>query len=288
MKYALFLGCKIPYYLEYYERSTRAVLTEVGVELVDLEFNCCGYPIRSLHLESFLLSSARSLALAEQHQLDIITPCKCCFGTIKQAMNYLTEDESMKERINTTLREEGLEWNGTNDVKHLLSALVRDVGPDRIREKIKHQFNGLKLAVHYGCHALRPSDVTKFDDPLDPTIFEELVSLTGVQCVDWSRRLGCCGGPLWRRNDELSLALMQKKVDDAKQSEADFLCVACTYCQIQFDVRQAEVVSRNGNSPGLGSILPTQLLGLSMGLDEESLGLSDLKMKSGDIRDYLD
>ena len=37
MKYALFLGCNIPARLKQYESSSRAVLEELGVELVDLD-----------------------------------------------------------------------------------------------------------------------------------------------------------------------------------------------------------------------------------------------------------
>lgn len=42
MKFALFLGCRIPSQLPAYEASTRAVLAHLGVALVDLPFTCCG------------------------------------------------------------------------------------------------------------------------------------------------------------------------------------------------------------------------------------------------------
>ena len=85
MEYALFLGCKIPYFVPQYETATRSVCSELGVGLIDIEFNCCGYPVRNLDFDSFLLSSARNLALAEQAGLQITTPCKCCYGSLKKA-----------------------------------------------------------------------------------------------------------------------------------------------------------------------------------------------------------
>ncbi len=42
MKFALFLGCNIPARVEQYDTSARAVLKQVGVQLVDIrDFNCC-------------------------------------------------------------------------------------------------------------------------------------------------------------------------------------------------------------------------------------------------------
>ena len=129
------------------------------------------------------------------------------------------------------------------------------------------------MAAHYGCHALRPSDVMQFDNPLAPTIFERLVELTGASAVDWPRRLDCCGQPLLESNEHLSLRLMQTKVADARQAGADTLCTACTYCQVQFGQVQHSLGAALIPEP-LPSVLFPQLLGLSMGLPPEDLGLS--------------
>ena len=86
MKFALFLGCNIPARVEQYEAASRAVLGELGVELIDTDrFNCCGYPIRNFDFKAFLLASVRNLALAEELGLNVMTLCKCCFGTLKGA-----------------------------------------------------------------------------------------------------------------------------------------------------------------------------------------------------------
>ncbi len=79
MAYSLFAGCKIPYYLPEYGNSTVTLLKRFGIELLDLEFNCCGYPVRDIDFQSFLFAGVRNLALAEQKNTDIVTPCKCCY-----------------------------------------------------------------------------------------------------------------------------------------------------------------------------------------------------------------
>ncbi len=271
MKFAYFKGCKIPYYLEHYGISTRAVLKPFGVKLVDLDFNCCGYPNRDLHFESFILSAARNLALAEKKKLDILTPCKCCFGALKHAIYFLNENEQLRRDINTELSREGLTWKGKCRVKHLLTVLSDDIGLPAIYASIVKPLSGLNVAAHYGCHALRPSNVVHFDDPLNPSIFEDLIYATGAKPVDWPRRLDCCGNPIYGKNNAISLALMQTKVNDALETGADIICTACTYCQLQFDTIQGTLPNRDRHARQIPAVLYPQLLGLSMGLPERVL-----------------
>lgn len=287
MKFALFTGCKIPYFVPQYETASRMVLREFGVELVDIEFNCCGYPVHHLDFNSFILSSARNLALAEKEGLDILTPCKCCFGSLKKAGYLLKEHDTLRNEVNASLKEDGLEYEGTVEAKHLLSVLFHEVGLDGLREKVTRPYRGLKIATHYGCHALRPGNVTQFDDPVAPTKFDQLVEVTGAESVDWPMKLQCCGNPLLGKNDALSRDLTEKKLVDGKQAGAHCLCVACTYCQIQFDTVQKQIVSEKGNGLTLPSILYPQLLGLSMGMEGEELGITMNEMALDGIANYL-
>jgi heterodisulfide reductase subunit B2 len=279
MKFAFFKGCKIPYYLEQYGTSTRAVLKTFGVRLVDLDFNCCGYPNRDINFEAFILSAARNMALAEKKGLDILTPCKCCYGSLKHAIHFMRDNDVLRTAINRNLKKEKLEWKGTTKVKHLLTVLSDDIGLPAIYASIAKPLVDLNVAPHYGCHALRPSTIVHFDDPLAPSIFEDLISATGARPVEWPRRLDCCGNPLLGKNDALSLAMMQNKIDDAAESGADCICTACTYCQIQFDTVQADAADSELATPMMPSILYTQLLGISMGLPERRLGIDLNKIK---------
>jgi heterodisulfide reductase subunit B len=68
--------------------------------------------------------------------------------------------------------------------------------------------------------------------------------------------------------------LTQKKLQGAKQAGADYLCVACSYCQLQFDRVQAMLLSRRGKELQLPSLLYPQLLGLCLGIDEGKLGIA--------------
>ncbi len=277
MKFALFLGCKIPFHLKQYGLSTKNIFDLLGVELVDIEFNCCGYQLRHFNFEAFILSAARNMAMAEQQNLDILTPCKCCFGSLKYADHFLKKDDMLQKRINKLLDNENLKWTGNSEVKHLLSVLYHDVGIDTLKNQVKKPFKDLKVAASYGCHVLRPEKIVQFDNSLAPTIFENLVEITGAKSVQWTKRLECCGNPLWDKNSELSLNLMEKKISSASEVGADCLCTACTYCQIQFDtIQNDKYIKPHEKMP---AVLYSQLLGLSLGLDKKDLGIKSNNTK---------
>jgi heterodisulfide reductase subunit B len=258
------------------------------VGLVDIrEFNCCGYPLRNIEFKVFLLSSARNLALAEKKNLNVMALCKCCYGSLKKADFLMKENASLKKEVNTTLEKEGLKYDGRIEVKHLLSVLHKDVGLEAIKGKMATTFKGLKIATHYGCHALRPSQVVGFDNPVAPTLFDQLVEATGAESIGWPMKLECCGAPLWGINDRLSMDLTLKKLTDGKKSGADYVCAACPYCHIQFDKVQKMILSqRNVNHP-LPSILYTQLLGLTLGIDRKALGLEMNEIPISGIEELL-
>ena len=288
MKFAFFLGCNIPARVQHYEMSARAILERLNIDLVDIrEFNCCGYPMRNNDFKTFVLFSARNLALAESRGLDMITLCKCCYGSLKKADHLMKEDPSIRDEVNSILSNEGLEYKGSIQVKHLLTVLHKDVGIKAIKEKITGSYKDLNIATHYGCHALRPSDITQFDDPIAPVLFDQLVEATGAKSIEWSSKLDCCGAPALGVNDKLSMELTKKKLANGRQSGAHFLCVACPYCQLQFDSVQSLLTSNYGCDQALPSLVFPQLLGLAMGIEEDALGMGMNQIDVARIRAFL-
>jgi heterodisulfide reductase subunit B len=288
MKFAIFLGCNIPIRLKQYETASRAVLEALGVRLVDIrEFNCCGYPLRNIDLKAFVLSSARNLALAEKENLNMLVLCKCGYGTFRMADHLMKENAKLREEVNAILGKEGLRYEGETQIKHLLSVLFNDVGTEAIRERIARPYENLRVATHYGCHALRPSGIVEFDDPLAPTIFDQLVEATGAESVEWSMKLECCGAPLLGTNDELSWKFTEKKLADAKRAGAHYLATGCPFCQIQFDTMQQTNESERGTNHHVPAILYPQLLGLCMGIDKAILGLHNAEIDIAGVENFL-
>ncbi|MGD8519544.1 MAG: CoB--CoM heterodisulfide reductase iron-sulfur subunit B family protein [Desulfobacterales bacterium] len=288
MKFALFQGCNIPARVEQYAAATAAVTRKLGIELVDMaEFNCCGYPARNTDFRAFVLSAAKNLAVAQKAGLDMLVMCKCCYGSLKKVENILHHDKKLKTEINGFLAKENLEYRNGIQIKHLLSVLYHDVGLDSLKERITKVYSGLQIAVSYGCHALRPSIVTAFDDPVSPKIFDELVEITGAFSVDWSRKLDCCGAPLTGINDQLAMEMAQKKITSAREASANFICTACPYTQLQFDKIQTYWSAGADDTELLAPILYPQLLGLSMGIDEKILGIAENGIDLSGITSFL-
>ena len=272
--YALFLGCTIPARVQPYESATRAVLDKLGVRLVDCrDFACCGYPLRNVDQRAFLHSAARNLALANRLGLEMMVLCKCCFGSLKAAQHILRRDTAARSDVDRRLREQGLRLDVDIEVKHLLSVLYHDIGADTLKEKVTQPLTGRKISAHVGCHALRPSHITQFDDPVSPRIFDGLVEVTGAESIQWDTKLDCCGAPLLGVNDELSMALTRNKLNMASKAGADHLCTACPYCQLQFDTVRQRIMEGNVPSDVVPPLLYPQLLGWSMGIGHKLLGI---------------
>jgi len=288
MKFALFEGCNIPVRVKQYADATRAVFNKLDIELVELsQFNCCGYPVRNIDQRAFFLSAAKNLALAEAAGLDLMAMCKCCYGSLKKAEYALSSDPDLNKDINDILSKEKLRYEGRVRISHLLTVLHGDVGLEALKPLILKTYNGLQIAVSYGCHALRPSKITGFDDPVAPTLFDELVEITGAYSVDWSRKLDCCGAPLTGVNDSLAMDMALNKINSAREAGAHYVCTACPYTHLQFDWVQNEMAGSSGDWEPLAAILYPQLLGLSMGIDEQTLGLSENRLGLADISSYL-
>ena len=281
LKYLLFLGCVIPYRIPSYEVSARKVLERLGVEVVEMpDFNCCGLPLDAVDHDAMLVLAARNLCLAEKEGLDILTLCPGCAGTLRKVNKHLQEDKKLKERINGILKEVGLEFQGGKiRVRHLIQALVEDVGLDRIKQEIVKPLVGLKVAEHNGCHVLRPTKYIGFDDPENPVLLKKLIEATGAECLDYMYKTDCCGAPIIGVNDQIPLRLAGDKLRNVKAVNAEALITVCPFCHMMFDINQPRIERLLDEKFGIPALHYPQLLGLAMGFTPEELALDELRVK---------
>ncbi|WP_321495119.1 CoB--CoM heterodisulfide reductase iron-sulfur subunit B family protein [uncultured Desulfobacter sp.] len=270
MKYALFSGCRTGFDIPQHSKSAKAVLSKLNVGLEEqLDFGCCGYPVKEKNIDAYLLLAIRNLAIAQAHHLPVLTLCKCCFGSFKQAEHYFTNYPDKQVKINKILEKEGLNYKGGVKVHHMLTLLDREIDKNFIRQSIKHPLDKIKVAPSYGCHALRPSSITGLDDRPDaPEIFERIIALTGAEPVNWSKRLECCGNPLLEKNNDLARDFIMEKYKTAKEEGANIICTACNYCHMQFEYGR-DLILKSESTPPIPAILLPQLLGLAMGLEKD-------------------
>ncbi len=276
MKYAYYLGCWIPARVNQYDLSTRAIAKKLGIELVDLEgAGCCGTVlVRSVDFKTNLVMSARILALAKSMGLDLLVLCNGCYESLVEAENLVKTNENLREQVNTILKStDNLVYEGDEKIKHLIQVLYDDIGLERLRDEIKRPLDGLRVAVHYGCHILRPSSRLKFDNAENPKILDELVEITGAKSIYWPLKLWCCGSPMLAVDRNLSLSIAGMKLKSAKEAGADCIVTICPSCQIQFDTLQPEISKVTGEQYNIPVLLYPQLLGLALGFTPEEVGL---------------
>jgi heterodisulfide reductase subunit B len=276
MKYALFLGCTIPARSRQYELSTRKVARKLGIELVDLEnFICCGFPVKSSDRKSAMILAGYNLALAEKNNQDLCVLCSSCTSALTEASHYLSEHENQRAEVNESLGRVGLKYEGGVKVRHFARILYEEIGFDELKKHFTKSLEGLRVASHYGCHYLKPSEIYDgFDQVEDPYTLDGMIALTGATVVDYSNKKRCCGGPVLAVDEKTALAVAKEKLDDIVEAGADIINLVCPFCSVMYDSNQKGIETQFNVTYNLPVLYLTQILGLAMGLDRKELGLN--------------
>ncbi len=287
MKYALYLGCTIQTEQYGFEMSTRETLPKLGVELVDVDgFSCCGYPLRSLNSFSWIYLTARNLAIADEIGMDLLPLCNGCHLSMCEVKHALDSDPELRKSVNGYLSVEGLEYTGESDVRHLIEVLNDDIGVEKIKSSLTKRLEGLKLASHYGCHAIRPSSIGRPDEAEGPHILDDLTVALGAEAVDYPEKLDCCGASLVVSDPDTSFKISGMKLKAIQKRGFDGMVTVCPFCHKMYDAKQGAIKTvLQDEEIDLPVLYYTQLLGLAMGLDEEELGIN---FNLSPVEDVLD
>lgn len=274
MKYAFFIGCVSPVMARQNELATRRVAKELDVELMDVfDFACCGFPIRSVDVETSLLLAARNLSIAEGLGLNICTICTGCTGTLTEANKELKENDKLREEVNKKLSKIGREYNGGVDVKHFAKILYTDIGLEKIKGKVRKSLEHLTIASHYGCHYLKPSRAYgKGEDTEFPRSLDELITLTGAKSVNYEDKMQCCGGNILGVDENVTFNIAGRKLDHITAATADAINLICPLCNIIYDRNQRIIERKFNKSYGIPVLFYSQILGLALGVSQEELG----------------
>jgi len=277
MEIAYFLGCIMNNRYPGIEKATRILFDKLDIELKDMEgASCCPAPgvFGSFDKKTWASIAARNVTIAEDMGSDIMTECNGCFGSLFETNLMLKEDEAMKDEINEVLAEAGREFKGTVDVRHFAEILYNEVGLDKLAELVDNPLN-LNVAVHYGCHFLKPTAEIKIDNAEKPTILDEIVETTGAKSIPYKDKMLCCGagGGLRSRDIDVTLSFTKEKLDNMTAAGIDAIINVCPFCHLQFDVGQTEVNKQYGTDFKIPVFHLAQLLGLAIGLGSDELTL---------------
>ena len=264
MKIGYYPGCSLESTAREYDLSFRAVASKVGLELVEIpDWNCCG--ASSAHAVDPLLAvalPARNLMIAEAMGIDVTAPCAACFLRLMESQKRMDEDVPLRKEIEEVL---GRRSRGFVKVYHPLTVFSQAAIKKKIKGAIVNKLKGLRVVCYYGCYLVRPPETTRFADPENPMVMDELIELTGAQVLDWSWKVDCCGGGHALLRPELVEPLVNEIMDGARKAGAHGIVTACPLCQSNLETRQK-------GSSALPIFYFTELLGLAMGLDKEAEG----------------
>ncbi len=274
LKYAWFPGCWVAYRMPYVEKSDRLVMERFGIEIEEMKgATCCPEAqfMEAVDRRAWLTLAARNISIAEGMGRDILTPCPGCYETLKMARGILKEDEEMAGIVGEALKKIGVVYRGTSDTTHLAGVLYDKVGIEAIRKAIVRPLTGLRVAVHYGCHLLRPSKYLDFDDPTSPRKLDELVEATGAVSVNYMRKTMCCGGPAGVVDREIGIKILREKLYWIKKAKVDAIVVACPSCYMHMDGNQPYVEEMFEEKYSIPVLWYTELLNWAMGVDPKDL-----------------
>lgn len=277
-EYTVFWGCMIPFRHPQIEVAARISLPTCGIKIFDAEgFTCCPDPwnMKASSLEDWLTIAMRNLAVGESSSRDLITLCNGCFSTLKEASHIFKNGGEACSAAKERISRHGLSFKGNTNVFHVASVLAK-LG-SQVTSSVSRPLSGIRVAIHHGCHLLRPSSVVEFDDPFDPSLIENFISSLGCEVVRYEGYTDCCGNA--SRSQELSLSLAAKKCKAMKEAGADAIVVACPACFEQFDIGQVEIRRRLGDDFSLPVLHIVQILALAQGVEPSSLGFDRHRTK---------
>ena len=284
MEFAIFLGCTIPLKFPHFEFAFREVASILNVELKEMEgASCCPEPVslQSLNVDTWLTLGARNLAIAERMGLDVLTICSGCYETLKTVSVLLEEDKTHLEKVNSILNKIGYEYKGSSKVLHFVELFSRDDMLEEIKKRIVKPLDDLNLAVHYGCHLIRPSKIMQLDDPERPYKMDKILEVLGAKSVAFASKLECCGYCA-RLNEDIGFKLVEQKIGELKdlQEEVDALIAVCPACVSQYD-RKEKILSRKlGKELDIPVLYLPELMALAFGVESERLSLTNRSIKA--------
>lgn len=273
LNYSYFPGCSLHASAGEYDLSTRELFKALKIGLTEVpDWFCCGAtPAHNVDELLSLSLCAKNLELADKIEGDLAVACAACFSRLKFTQHTLEENLVKRKQVEKAI-DAPVKLDGK--VKHLLEILAKDLGLEQLAASVNKPLSGLKVACYYGCLLTRPTDVPNLDCTEAPTIMEQVVEAVGAETVAWTHRLECCGANFTLSRPGVVIQLTNAILESAKAAGADCIMVGCPLCHGNLDIRQKEIEKVYSTNYHLPVFYLTQLVGLSVGLGADKLGLN--------------
>ncbi len=291
MEYALYLGCTIPLKMPHFEFAFREIANILEYKFKEMEgSSCCPDPVatQSTSIDTWLTIAARNLCLAEKMGLDIMTICSGCYETLKTTFVLLEEDKNTFDSVNSVLKKIGYEYKGTSKVYHFVELFSQVEMLDKIKKIIMKPLDNLNVAVHYGCHLIRPSKILKFDHPERPESMDKIIEAMGAKTVTFAGKLECCGFCA-RLNEDIGFQLVENKMTELKEleEEVDVMVGVCPACVSQYDRKERLISRKTGKELDIPVLYLPELMAIAFGVETDKLGLTNRSVRPKKLMEKL-
>ena len=291
MELALYLGCTIPRKMPHLEKAFRDVASIMDLKLKEMEgVSCCPEPVslQSLNIDTWVTLGARNLAIAENMGCDILTICSGCYETLKTVSVLLEEDEEYLKRINAILKKINYTYTGKTKVYHFVELFSQPDWLDKIKNLVVKPLDDLNLAVHYGCHLVRPSKIMRFDHPEKPEKIDIILEALGAKTVEFATKLECCGFCA-RLQEEIGMKLVEDKMTELSEleEEVDGLIAVCPACTSQYDRKEKIIARKTGKKLEIPVLYLAEIMAIALGVDLEDLSLKNRSVKPNKLIEKL-
>jgi len=290
-EYGFFIGCTIPLKLPHLEKAFRDVAGILDVKLKEMEgVSCCPEPVslQSLNIDTWVALGARNLAIAEKMGVNIIAICSGCYETLKTVSVLLEEDEEYLGKINRILQKIGYNYTGKTKVYHFVELFSQPEWLEKIKKLLIKPLDDLNLAVHYGCHLIRPSKIMQFDHPEKPEKIDIILEALGAKTVEFANKLECCGFCA-RLQEEIGEKLVEDKMTELCEMDEtiDALITVCPSCTTQLDRKEKIVARRTGKVLDIPVLYLAEVMAIALGIELEDLSLKKRSVQPNKLIEKL-
>ncbi len=287
----MYLGCTIPLKMPHLEKAFRDVAGILDVKLKEMEgVSCCPEPVslQSLNIDTWIALGARNLSIAEKMGLNVLTICSGCYETLKTVSVLLEEDEKYLEKINEILKKINHNYTGKTKVYHFVELFSQPEWLEKLKSLTVKPVDDLNLAVHYGCHLVRPSKIMQFDHPERPEKIDIILEALGAKTVEFANKLECCGFCA-RLQEEIGYKLVEDKMTELceLEEEVDALIAVCPACTTQYDRKEKVIARKTGKKLDIPVLYLAEIMAIALGVELEDLSLKQRSVKPNKLIEKL-
>ena len=280
-------GCALEGTGHAYNRSTKAVGKELGLDLVEIkDWNCCGaMEVKNIDPKIQTYLSARNLNITQQMGLDkVMAPCNGCYHNLKKA-EYDLANDAASVAVNNRLSEKSGHQAykpGAVETIHALDWIKRAMSEDELKSKVKNSLKGMKIANYYGCMYTRPRHIFPEKDQgpgsestSKPHFMDDILATAGADNVEFPLKTACCGGAHSLSDSDTSTKLVLNILTTAEACGAEVIATECPTCHTGLEMHQVRAEKVLGRKTNVKILYFTQLLGMALGLKPSTVGVQE-------------